>query len=111
MKQQPQAQQGHSTDGEIPVTVAAPFPPPCLCVMFPSGNENPRDAGRHERGQRAADHGSQAKPCQIASSLGGDAADAAELNADRRKVRKAAQRVRQDRERPRAEVALGCTPS
>lgn len=57
-------------------------------------NQHASHAGRHEAGQRAAQHGAQAEPRQIGSPPGRYGADAAELHADRAEIREAAQRIR-----------------
>src|SRR5690554_1067907 len=58
--------------------------------------EHAGDGGGHHGHDRAAQHRAQAKPGQVGAPVGGDAADAADLDRDRAEVGEAAQRIGRD---------------
>ena len=73
--------------------------------------QNPGHAGGHKAGQHPADHGMESEPGQIATSFGGHAADAPELNADGAKIGKPAQGVGEDHLRAGTELDFGSSGS
>ena len=63
---------------------------------FVTLRENPRNATGGPAGHGAGQHGSRAEADEIGSAIGGEQADAADLDADRAEIREAADRIRRD---------------
>src|SRR5436189_3193284 len=55
-------------------------------------HQDARDGGGHEGGERAGQQGPESEPRDVALARGGQAADPTDLDSDRRKIGKPAQR-------------------
>jgi len=67
--------------------------------------ENPHDAGGHVAREEAADHGAEAELGEVGAAVGGERADAADLDGDAGEVGEAAERVGGEDEAARIESA------
>src|SRR4051812_2315007 len=68
-------------------------------------NNNSHDCRNKVAGEEAADHGAEPDLSQISPTLGKESADPADLYRDAREVRKAAERITREGNRPRIEGA------
>ena len=78
----------------------------CLVLDVVIRDQHSGNTCRHKCGQRSTQHRPKTQSSEIRTAFGRDAADAAELNADRAEVRESAQSVGEDHHRPGTEVFL-----
>ena len=82
-------------------------------LLFSAGlfDEHGDDAGGHEVGHGAGEHGAEAEAGEVVAAVGDERADAADLHADGADVGEAAEREGGDGEGARRESASSSRPS